>query len=289
MRHLILAALLITGCAEKTPQKPHYRVKSSTYADAWGESLGGLGSVETSLITISGRVMALHDPATDGGLYVSDLGTDGRSFNGVIRSATDMRFSYVMPYAGLFYLFALRAADIYLWSSNDLYAWKQVNGGRPVLTHAYGLELWNVGVDVDSNGVWHLLVEASATGNANAGLIYSTAKLVNDKIEFKLNQTFVIEKAGNPYVRAISGGLLVLYGTQKNGDWQTTAATFDGQKWSTRENKFLLSVPGQAVCDPHATDLPDGGSMISVSVAQNSTSFLYSSLTLTEFYQELTQ
>ncbi len=300
---IFLLALASIGCSE--PPAPDLGMRGSAvsiYPNIKNQAFNGIPAIENSMIVRDGTVKAWFDPAAVGSMEIADLGTSGLDFSAKQTVMTSgARFSYVIEHQGTLWNF-VTSGHVYLYSSTDGITWTIANDGEPVLRAAPGTPyatLWNVGVDVDQNGVWHLLVEAAdeagSINQAGVGLGYSTAVMTGGRIEFDSNmsQQHVLPKGGNPYVKALSNGkIFVVHGQlwdpifDLGSEWYTTASTLSGSTWTTHEN-FVIGTPGQHVCDPHMVDLPNGGSMISVSVAQNSISLATSTLTIEQIASQI--
>jgi hypothetical protein len=298
--------LLLLGCGKPEHIEPlNFYGSANAFFLQQGNAFGGLSSIENSLVNVNGEIAALHDPFIDGSLYISILGRDGLGYSYPQRVLTNTRFTYVMKYNDKFYNFGLIGSNIYMWESTDLKYWVFANAGEPVLTASPDPEsifhkIWNVGVDVDDSGTWHMLAE---TSNAeltmdSTGLAYSTAMMVNGKINFDSNksETHVIEKAGNPYLKHIEGkGMLALYGKghspifELKQEWYVTASTFDGSTWIEHSDIFAIGTPGIPVCDPHATETASGETVLSVSFNQNRIYLVRSKENLESLYDSLIQ
>jgi hypothetical protein len=275
MFRALILMLLVTGCSHSAH---HLTTLNTSFRQSEARALGGGASIENSFVfDPSGEVVALHDPDATGALVLSRL----RPFTKEVIMASGARFSYVLQWQDAYYMFTT-AGDVYLWKSVDLRAWTLMNDGEPVLTReANGwVQIWNVGVDVDDTGVWHLLAETNE-GQMSQGQVglYALGTMTGNKMTFTKRSGHVVPGGGNPYVKWIKNkGLLVIHG-QLDADaiWYTTASTYDGTMW-TRKN-WWIGVPGEHVCDPHAIE-SNGETILSVSVAQGSIYMLRSEETL---------
>lgn len=261
---------------------------------AWGGSY----IVESSLVNFGGEIISfyadLSTPIYAPTYYTASL-DDGLGFtNPLINNAPNMAHSYLLEHDNVYYQFGQVGGDIYLWKSEDFETWIEMNNGEPVLSRVADTHLsylWNVGVAVDSLGVWHLLVEsASKADQLDVGLAYSTATLVGDNIDFDTNisSDHVIPHGGNPELKFASDDTLLVIHGQANDpygkygvDWYTTATTFDGSTWTTHKDKFLIGTPSVMVCDPHLIETPNG-MVMSISMDQRYIYMLQSSNTLDE-------
>lgn len=302
MKNIIFAlSMLLAGCScsKKQVADLEFSGSAASFVQVQKKAFGGLASIENSFVKVGSDVIALHDPHADGSLFKVNLGPSGLEFNGDTRIAGQTRFTYVFEHDGVFYNFVWRDNDIYLLKSADLTNWQLINNGNPVLTSAPGTiyaNVWNVGVAVDDNGVWHLLVEcADGTGPASqqggVGLAYSFATMTNDEINFDVNRTtsFVIPNGGNPDLKFVSGkGLLSIHGSLENGLWVVRASTFQNGTW-TLHNDFYLGTPSIHVCDPSLVQLDDGSTLLSVSYDQNSIFLAKSPLSIPVLFDTINQ
>lgn len=298
-----LLALSSLGCA-KAPEGHDLQFygDANVFSQTQRSAFNGAPAIENSMVIRNDRVISFFDPAAVGSMTMADLGSNGLGFSGAQSvMSRGARFSYVLEYQGKLWNFVTEG-NVYLYSSIDGISWTIENDGDPVMTATPGTPyatLWNVGVDVDSNGVWHLLVEAAneegSLGQGGVGLGYSTAQMTNGRINFDLNKTpaHVIPKGGNPYVKALPDGrIFTVYGRLWNPifdigqEWHVTASTLENGIWTNHDN-FVLGTPGQHVCDPHMIDLPTGGSLLTVSVAQNAINIATSNLTIEQLANKL--
>jgi len=254
----------------------------------------GTYTIENSLVEMNGKIIAFFDPLTDGSLWTSDLGASGREFGKMRKLMDDARFSYVMKHNGTLYNFVTRNKTIYMLTSIDGEVW--TNQGA-VLTPSTDraskyFNIWNVGVAVDDQGLWHMLIESSdATENQmDVGLTYSTSAMVNGRLDFNpaRSATHVIPHGGNPFIQNIPGrGLLVIHGQANDpGAWFTTASTYQSGVWSTHKDRMRIGISGIAVCDPHAVEV-QGRILLSVSAGQDSIYFLDSNDSFESLYLKL--
>ena len=294
MRYLIL--ILLCSCTQNTKFSSY---KLDSLVGGFNQlslesSYAGSYTIENSLVEMNGRVVAFFDPNTDGSLWRADLGTSGREFNGVRKIMDSARFSYVMSHNGVLYNFVTRNKTIYLLTSIDGDSWSEQGA---VLTPSQDptskyFNIWNVGVAVDDQGLWHMLIESSdATENQmDVGLTYSTSAMVNGRLNFDpaRSATHVIPHGGNPFIQNIPGrGLLVIHGQANDpGAWFTTASTYQGGVWSTHKDRMRIGLTNVAVCDPHAIEV-NGKILLSVSAGQDSIYFLDSNDSFESLYLKL--
>lgn len=300
IQHLaVVLALLVVGCASKGPEDLENSGKGLAYTQAVKKAFGDNGDVEASLLNVGGEIVAIHGASFKGSMNKSLLGASGLEQKGMQALAgSNYAFQYVFEHGGAYYNFVTRDSNIYLLKSSDLVNWREINGGRPVLTKAPGTiyaMIWNVAAAVDDNGVWHLLAETSdGTGTPEVqwgvGLAYSHATMTGEDIEFDTNRTssYVIPKGGNPDVKFVPGkGILVVHGVLE-GVWTTQATTFVNGVWTTHSD-FVIGRPGIHVCDPHLVERADGTTLLSVSFDQGSTTITQSSLSIAGLWDMLTQ
>ncbi len=296
MRFLTLLILFaLCACSENTKFSSYKLDSVGGFKQTSLESnYAGTYTIENSLVEMDGTITAFFDPTTDGSLWRADLGVDGKSFINPTKIMNDARFSYVMKHEGILYNFVTRNKTVYLLTSIDGDKWTEQG---TVLTPSTDrtskyFNIWNVGVAVDDSGTWHMLIESSdATENQmDVGLTYSTTTMVNGRLNFDPNRsaTHVIPHGGNPYLKYVSGkGLLVIHGQANDpGLWFTTASTLENGTWQTHKDKLNISHPTQAICDPHAIEIP-GGLMLTVSAGQDSIYRLESTDTFATLYGKL--
>lgn len=330
MRVVLLAcSLLLSACGSSLnqcgssskpighydPSVPHPPLEfygtNNSFQGGSSPAFGGITTVESSLLNVDGKILALHDPTYGTALYLSDLGANGLSFLSLDQVDLCVRFPYTMAHGGIFYTFGLKDQDIYVWESSDLKHWQPSSQGKPVLTHSEAPgspynQLWNVGVAVDDHRVWHMLVESSdaTAGQRSVGLTYAKAQMVNGVLNFDLDRstTQVIPHGGNPDVKFVSGrGLLVTHGQVFDpvygvNSWYTTMSTLETghRAWQTHKDKVVIGLAGDmeadpvtAVADPSLVELSDGTTLMTLSVAQDSVYLVHSTKSLKKLFDEL--
>lgn len=287
----ILCACHKPMATSKTAYELSFSERAAIFTESHALEFNSQGAIENSLVRLGDQVLAFFDPNMNGDFFRASLGTDGKHFSKQEAISSGIRFPYTLAVGTVLYNFCLQNQDIYAYKSIDSgFTWKIINNGNPVLSHESSPnsiynQIWNVGVAIDDQGLWHMLVECSIAGNdpAKVGLAYTTAIMDGDTISFdpsKTNQQ-VIQRAGNPFLTYIKGqGLLALHGvtadpTVEYGDeWFVTASThaINSTKWIEHKDTFRIGKPGVHVCDPHLVELPSGGLMLTVSVNQDSIS-----------------
>lgn len=306
MRILILC-LFLTACAEK--QTPQFYFDLSFLGKVANEfqqgpsfKLEGVRVVDSSILNVNGKLKLFFDWGDGKSFGVTDLGT-GYSEGKAIAQSMGLNFTYTLFHNNEYFTFGEFGNDIYLEKSSDGVTWARINGGHPVLTHSsdpsspYN-QLWNVGVAVDSNEVWHLTAECSdsAPDQLHVGICYSEANMLNDSIDFDQNRSAdqIIKHAGNPDIKVIEGkGLLIIHGAVYDpyatfgNEWYVTASTLGVGKtaWTTHKNQFVIGTPHIHDCDPHLVEDPAGGLTLVLSVNQSHVSTAHSKTLNT--YQEL--
>jgi len=263
VRSLILL-LLLTACAKPRPDL-YFAGSENRFSQTEEMAFGGEAAIENSFIRVDGETYAFFDPNATGAMKRRNMRT-GETIQ-VLDSGA--RFSYVIELGSMLLNFVTINGQIYKSRSLD--------GGLTWIDQHKVQEApmvqWNPGVAIDASGKWHMLIEADETGlpnQAGAGCYY----YASDDGSAWTSRGRAIDKCGNPFLAATSQGLLVIHGDLTTGVWQTTASTFDGSKWETHRDAFLIHSPGVHVCDPHAIE-DEGRIILSVSVDQNS-------ITLTE-------
>jgi hypothetical protein len=242
-------------------------------------------AVESSSVVKDNKLIYLIDLGEHGNLSV------GTSNNDLVSVGNDARFAYIMQYQNVYYNFFNRGGSIFASKSLDLITWTPINRDQPVLSQTVNSiynAVWNVGVTVDDQGVFHLLAETSVAGNEIAGLAYATATMQNDEINFDLNRStnHVLTLAGNPWVGFVQGkGLVAVYGKMIDGIWAVTAATFENNQWTENPN-FIIGGKDIHVCDPHVTSF-NGELVMSVSYEQDYIYELRSNQTLEQFFNQV--
>jgi hypothetical protein len=307
VRDLIILAVvffalsLVLGCSKSPDQRPlSFSGVATQYGELQNPVYDNVAKSETSLNLINGRVVMFFD-IYDPSISYNNLGRVDFFNGGVQTVMRNMTFEYTMSANGALYNFAQLGADLFLWKSvDDGFTWTKINGGQPVVTHSVDptspwYTLWNPAVDVDENGTWHLLLECATNAGTpdqnGVGLCYSTATMTGDSISFDAGKIAaqVIPGGGNPYIKAIPGkGLLVIHGQlPPGGFWYVGATTFSGGTWKRHDDKFQIGRANTHVCDPHAIDLPGGGSLITMSFDQSAVYAVQGALSLTDLFNQL--
>ncbi|MCL5097583.1 MAG: hypothetical protein M1608_08655 [Candidatus Omnitrophica bacterium] len=246
--------------------------------------MNGLPVVENSIINKGGVLLNFFD-----------LGYNGTFSYGISRSADDyqgvldikpcnvkVRFPYTLKYQNKYLTFGWRyrgndvePCNVYLWSSANGIDWTVENGGLPVLTKSsepasIWFNIWNVAVAVDGSNNFHMIVECAPGGvdQKGVGLGYSTARMVDGKINFDPNRTqaHVINGGGNPYLyySKKEDTLLAIHGIVHSSMnmfssdyWWITASYLNraNHHWFTKPDKFSFGKSGIHVADPHAEEV----------------------------------
>lgn len=307
-------AVLSTSCAKEKTNNELTTTTTSVFTlslfgsakqfyEKTNPALGAGVIVENSVVNFQNQILAFYDEGANGNFTSAELGSFGGDFLNQKFLNIDRRFSYVFDYQGVLYNFFYRNNSIFLEKSTDGLIWQPMNNGLAVLNsdpnpNSIYHYIWNVGVTVDENGVWHLVVECSDfRDNGYAGLGYSSAILVGDQIEFDTNKSanFLIQQAGNPYMTYVPGkGLLIVHGRivlpneNFDSEWYVSATTINlNTNTVTEHNDFQIGVRGIHVADPHLVELSNGKILLSLSVNQNSTYFVYSDQTIESFFDSL--
>lgn len=258
MRSLILL-LLLTACVKPRPDL-YFAGSENKFSQTEKMAFGGEAAIENSFVRVDGETYAFFDPNATGAMKRRNMRT-GETVQ-VLDSGA--RFSYVIELGSMLLNFVTINGQIYKSRSLD--------GGLTWIDQIKIQEApmvqWNPGVVIDAHGKWHMLVEADETGlpnQAGTGCYYYTS----DDGEIWVGRGNVLPGCGNPFIAAVSGGLLVIHGDISTGTWVTTASTFNGHEWRKHRDQFEIGSQGVHVCDPHAMET-DGKILLSVSVDQNS-------------------
>lgn len=302
MKNLILiltAILTLSACAEK--EHFYYgqlTVEGSDFVTTAAPKYHKC-CVETSAVMYQGKPVYL--PSRKPG----DLSVDFLDGSPIFTVETYVHYAYIFesPTPGVYYNVTKIGfdGDVYIKRSTDLINWQILNGGQPVLKHGPGdySHIWNPGAAIDDNGVWHLFVECGQQGSqADVGLCYSTATMVNDMIDFEPNKSpgIVLPGGGNPWIGNVPGkGLVAVYGkanspvNQFGMEWYVAAAVLpNGSTQWTESPTFRIGETGIHVCDPHLVETTEGVSML-VSYNQNSAYELKTTKTMSELFDIVAQ
>lgn len=253
------------------------------------------GVVETSIVKKNGEVVYLPAITPLSGNVSIDLGN-----NQYQTIESHAYFAYVFDHNGVFYNFYKDNGGIFAKKSNDLLTWTALNNGQAVLSEVPGTDyqfMWNPGLVVDDNGVWHLLVECGrAASQSDVGLCYSTATMNGDTIDFNVNKStgIVLLGGGNPWIGNVAGkGLVAVYGKANSpasvfgNEWYVAAAVLpNGQTTWVESNNFRIGATGIHVCDPHLVETPNGVSLL-LSYDQHSVYEMKTSQTMSELYDSI--
>lgn len=235
--------------------------------------------VEASMVNYNNSVNFLTDVGMNGNLSLNGS-TLGQGY----------RFAYVMKNNGVFYNFYQNGGNIAMKSSTDLINWSV---SQTVLTATPGnfAGMWNPGVTVDDNNVWHILVECNGNSdNAQAGLCYSHTTMVNGVLNFDANKQaqMATELAGNAWMQNVPGkGIVAIYGKQVAGLWEIRAGILVNGVMKESQN-FKISAPGIHICDPHAIETTAGVTLV-LSYDQFSVYELQSQLTMSQLFDQINQ
>lgn len=263
MTRILLLSLILVGC-QRTPDLT-FSGQENRFRTTEKNAFKGAAAIENSFVRIGSDIVAFFDPNATGAMMRTTLG--GQYPQTVLER--DARFSYVIADEGKLLNFVTISGKIHRMESID----GGLSWSVPKEIQAAPMVQWNPGV-VKLSGTWHMLVEASETGDGPFQGDVGCYHYTSSDGDSWTSHGRVIDKCGNPFLAATSRGLMVIHGDLTTGVWQTTASTFDGSDWETHRNAFLIHSPGVHVCDPHAIE-DSGRVILSVSVDQNS-------ITLTE-------
>lgn len=279
-----LAALSLVACGPVDDREKDLKSygTANAFVQTEANAFQGIAAIENSMVHFNGTILGFFDPGADSSMNMVDLGKDGRSFIGNRKVLTSgARFSYVLEHMGNLYNFVTRNGQVYLLTSLDGVTWLEhgiVLSSDPDPNSPWH-QIWNVGVTVESDGVFHLVAEIgdSRPNQLGVGLGYARSDLGNFIFNFDSNKSVghVVPYGGNPYITYVAGqGLLVVHGQAHDphgpfgSEWYVTASTFDGTTWVTHKDKFTIGAPSIHVCDPHVIDTPRG-LLMTVSHDQN--------------------
>ncbi len=268
---LVILSLCLVSCSysnkETSIPNANFSIRGVNFVESKSENPLFITAVESSIVSYNNQITYLIDFGMNGDLSVGTNKAD------MVSVSKDDRFAYIFQKENIYYKLHTVSSNVYLTRSYDLKSWSLMNNGQPVLSQQLGTiysTIWNVGVDIDSQGVWHLLAEVSATGNENACLAYSTATLNGNNISFDLNKSMncSISKAGNPWVGYVEGkGLLTVYGKMNEQDlWFVKAAVLTDGSWVENES-IEIGEAGVHICDPHLLQT-ESGLILTLSYAQ---------------------
>jgi len=274
--------------------------------DAWE----ALAIVEQSDFNYGGEYISWYRSNTSGNQAVGfENSTDGITWNpdsgNPIISSTAL-YVYVVQDGDCFYLFKNTDSNgygsIYLYNVTDHTNPVIMNGGNPVYTRSstttdWDWRIFNPGVSIDSDGVWHMLLE----GQSNAGVFrlgYAYSNLTEMNWSKHRSSSYVINTAGNPYLKYVPdrNALLALYGDISGSYWKVISSCANlsddlslSASWYSSLN-FEIAHSGIHTADPHAmfnfnATYP---TMISYNYNQASIYQTYSALALNEFYDVIT-
>lgn len=306
---LIILTLFLIACSHKETGTAYYPITllgTATNGFYQGQPLvlAGVRAVDSSVLTVNNVLKVFVDWGDGQFLGSTELLSGTEKI--LKRQTTKLNFTYILHYNGQYYLFGQYQHNIYLQISSDGEHWQYLNNGLPVITRSTNTnsdwhQLWNVAVDVDKHGTWHLLAECSdnAPNQLHVGLCYATGIFNGNTINFDQHKRpfQVIKNAGNPYLKIVKGGMLVIhgqiyrsYGPFDNQHWFVTASTkqWKQNNFTTHQNRFSAGTPGVHDCDPHVTELPKGGLLLLLSVDQSHiTTLWHSSQSLQGLFNEL--
>lgn len=264
----ISCLLFASACS---PSKPN--VTGEHFEQIQFRAMDGAAVIENSFVEIKGEIIAFFDSKADGEMLKASNKNGYRDRREVLR---DARFSYVTKIEDRLFVFVTRSNDIFrLESFDDGETWQD----EILILKAERLQ-WNVAVEIDKNGLWHMLVETGdEPSQADVRCDYYTSA---DGLTW-MKETASIDRCGNPYLKETSHGILAMYGKLENVWHVTTSILENDGTW--RETGHRIEASGIHVCDPHAIEV-DGKILLSVSYDQNSIVFLRSDLDFDSFFKK---
>ena len=291
--YFVILILNLIACSQSETRDPKYYGPLTIEGFQFQTTKAPLfkSTVEASVFLNNGAINYIADVGLDHTVSLVTPETVTRFHTGLVRS-------YVFQHGSTYYYLFHANDSIYLSRSSDLITWVPMNNGNPVMTQEpgtiYGV-IWNPSVAIDSNGVWHMLVECETNGdNAHAGLGYATATLNGDLISFDTNRTsdYVIRNAGNSWLTFVPNrGMLIVYGKisapigSLGEEWYVTAATMENGVFQENSN-LVIGAPGIHVADPHIVET-SSGLIMALSYDQHSVYEMRSSQTMEQFYDQV--
>lgn len=246
-------------------------------------ALNGLNAVENTYIYDGGTLFTLYDLGAAGEMSKGTI--NGTTYKGltsisqVIESGA--RFSYIVPWGAGFRGFVTRDFDIYLIESDDLVTWTSGSSilARSASTSNHRYYQWNAAVAYDTDGVGHMMVEASptTTNQEDVRLVYLQSP--NGSTTFsEVSGVDDVIGGGNAWLTFIPGkGLLCIHGSvwgDNGAFWRIRASTLPigATQWRQAPlTVFDIAKTNIHVADPHLIETADGRILMSVSYNQNST------------------
>lgn len=206
-------------------------------------------AVESSSFVFKGTEYLAYNPLTNELVFIKNLST-GK----ILSLPFHARFFYFLNHQETLYVFYQENNSIYFRTTEDMISYSAPTLSLSPDSSIYN-QLWNVAVQVDSQGQWHLLVECSdSTPNQQAvGLSY----MVSSGPVFESEKTHFMDipGGGNPELKILPQGMIAIHGQLTAGFWEI-AYSVHNYAWSTP--KTLIQKDFIHLADPNVTETANG-------------------------------
>lgn len=277
-----------------------------TADDAWEGSV----LCEQSDFNYSGEYISWYRGHASGTYEVGfENSTDGitwSAYSGNPILSDPAVYAYVVQDGDCFYMFINNDSDgygsIFLYNVTNHTNPIIMNNGNPVYNPSstntdWDWKIFNPGVTIDGDGRWHMLLE----GKSNAGVArigYAYSNLTEMDWSAHRSSSYVIDTAGNPYLKYVPdrNALLAIHGDISGSYWRIVSSYADlsddlslSASWHSSPN-FKIAHSGIHTADPHAMFNFNATYPIMISYNYNQITIYqtYSTLSLNEFYDEIT-
>jgi len=271
---IILASIaLITACST-TSFRQVSRFTATGIKIELEKKLDAGIAVEVAYFKHAGQTYFAYDPEINGKVKIRNHQTKQE----ISTLPFHARFFYFLSHNGLVYCFYEEGAKIWYRTSPDVITWsspiKAIS--RDMNPASIYHQMWNPAVQVDQNGVFHMLVETSdSTPNQLAvGLSHLTATEQGGVINFDMSKkvTHDIRGAGNAELKIYPDQIVAIHGQlfDKNDDyWYIAFSVFKNGTWHELRDRVFINTPTIHVADPALYE-DNGKTYLAVSYDQNS-------------------
>ena len=270
---LLLTIFFVSSCSS-TDFVQFSRFKTIGIQIGLEEKLNSESAVEVAYFNHLGQTYFAYDPAINGKIKIRNHITKEE----VATLPFYARFFYFLSYNNLVYCFYEQNSEIWYRTSYDLLNWsasvKAIT--RDVNPNSIYHQMWNPAVQVDQNGIFHMLVETSdATPDQLAvGISHLTAREENGVINFDSSKkpTHDIKGAGNPELKIYQDKIVAIHGQifDKNDNfWYISFSVYKNGAWFGLKDKVYIYAPKIHVADPALYE-ENGITYLAVSYDQNS-------------------